>query len=296
MPAFRETEAPDGAFQAAKRSVKDSRRYNATFSALFRSGRARDFFSRAPLSREALAAELTRLAYVSFAHDGARLQHFLEMVGFRLVGRPYDDGNTQAYLAEGVDMKALVFRGSDDLGAWMTNLRAQPSRWAGEGRVHSGFSGALEKAYPAIEPLLKAGPGKPLLVCGHSLGGALALLAALRVGKAEVYTFGSPRVGNQAFAEAVDRMPGITLRRYVNFRDPVCLLPPSLPDYRHCGTAYYIDKNGSVSSSPSEPVAEDWRELRQLWKTVGGTLQVGLSGRRSATTDHSPINYVTALR
>jgi pimeloyl-ACP methyl ester carboxylesterase len=98
--------------------------------------------------------------------------------------------------------------------------------------------GALQQAWETSE--------RPVWVTGHSLGGALALLAAWRLQRQfirqfipvhEVVTFGAPMVGNAAAAHAFQReFPG-KIFRYVNIEDPVPLLPMvSLiaNSYAHC--------------------------------------------------------------
>ena len=139
MSAFRPTEPPGGPFQSGSRDEATGLAYRSTVAALFRPGRARRFFRHIPKSREALAAEMARLAYLSFADAGALVQAHLDRVGFRLRGSTYDDGNTQAFWAEGHDLRILAFRGSDDLRAWRTNLRSRPTYWVGPGKVHKGF-------------------------------------------------------------------------------------------------------------------------------------------------------------
>ncbi len=58
----------------------------------------------------------------------------------------------------------------------------------------------------AVGNLMQRHPGKPLYVAGHSMGGALATLCAIDLKFAfgipdvRVYTYGSPRVGNDIFA------------------------------------------------------------------------------------------------
>ncbi len=69
----------------------------------------------------------------------------------------------------------------------------------------------------------------PLVLTGHSLGGALATLAAMQLHrrKPRLITFGAPRVGNPAFAERFAQLipPGRALR-VGNYWDPI----PDLPD------------------------------------------------------------------
>ena len=101
-----------------------------------------------------------------------------------------------------------------------------------------------DPVFAATTEHLKA-KDRPLWVTGHSLGGALAILAAwlfLRrtVPVHQVYTFGAPMVGNKDVADALNREYAGKLFRYVNSPDPVPLLPMlSLVanDFAHCDRA-----------------------------------------------------------
>jgi pimeloyl-ACP methyl ester carboxylesterase len=70
----------------------------------------------------------------------------------------------------------------------------------------------------------------PAYIVGHSMGGALAQLAALDVrfagaaSRVHVYTFGAPRIGNDAFADVV-RAYTQEAWRFTHNRDIV----PSVP-------------------------------------------------------------------
>lgn len=103
---------------------------------------------------------------------------------------------------------------------------------------------------------------------GHSLGGAVALLASLecmaRGWTPTVTTFGEPRVGNEAFAAHVDMRFADALaevrttsagkersgdrdglyRRVTHVDDPVVLLPLTEWGYRPHGSELYISKSG----------------------------------------------------
>lgn len=77
-------------------------------------------------------------------------------------------------------------------------------------QVHAGFDADYKSTAPAMKEalgyVLSKFPTSPLWITGHSLGGALAMLAALdlhsnhSIATAGVYTFGQPRLGNQALA------------------------------------------------------------------------------------------------
>lgn len=92
-----------------------------------------------------------------------------------------------------------------------------------------------------------------LHVTGHSLGGALATLAAFDLTKqfnvdTTVYTFGQPRVGNKAFATDYDK----TVPRHfsvANGQDPVARVPKG--SYKKNGVRVVTSKSGDVVVAPS---------------------------------------------
>lgn len=59
----------------------------------------------------------------------------------------------------------------------------------------------------AVIDLQKSHPGRPLYIVGHSMGAAMATVCAvslrylLGIEDIRVYTYGSPRVGNDVFAQ-----------------------------------------------------------------------------------------------
>jgi hypothetical protein len=77
------------------------------------------------------------------------------------------------------------------------------------GRVHSGFLKALDEAWPSIRSHVNRNSlgNRNLWLTGHSLGGAIAKLAGQRLFEENcppsgIYTFGAPKVGDEAFAIA----------------------------------------------------------------------------------------------
>lgn len=292
--ALRMTEPPGGPYQAGSRMEKTGIPYHEELRALFEPGEAHDFFGHRPRSLEALAAEMSRLAY--FEGGDAGLDDFLGRVGLSLAVPSYDDGNTQAFYATGAQIRVLAFRGSDDLRAWQTNLKTRPVTWAGPGRVHQGFLEALDAAWRVLgRHLTAAGDPRPLLITGHSLGGGLATLAASRLPQALLYSFGAPRAGDSAFSHDMDKRAERHFR-YVGYRDPVCLLPPGLLGYRHCGVAYYIGKEGQVTALPPSHPRPRIRDMESLLRRFLSVMREPRKPRRNDLTDHSPINYVSALR
>jgi len=101
--------------------------------------------------------------------------------------------------------------------------------------------------------------GDPLFVTGHSLGAAVATIAAVELvamgfDVRAAYLFESPRVGNGAFAEFFDSyFQGKDVWRITHGRDPI----PSGPygfGYAHTGQEVYFDSNDNhhVCSSYQE--------------------------------------------
>ena len=112
----------------------------------------------------------------------------------------------------------LTFRGTNgfDLENWISNIkvlqRSYPNSPITGASVHSGFYQAYEEVKDQVRSvmtaLIKAHPNSPIFVNGHSLGGALAVFAALDVklnlkptNKITIYTYGQPRVGNEKFSD-----------------------------------------------------------------------------------------------
>ncbi len=138
-----------------------------------------------------------------------------------------------------------------------------------EGMVHPGFALLVETFLPDIQAIIKNSNAKQICLTGHSLGGALATLAAYRLINdfpfISVYTFGSPRVGDQDFKERYKKYK-ITHFRFENKNDIVPHLPPykqhrdfinnllcpfvdlQLPavNYQHVGTLQFINWEGHL--------------------------------------------------
>lgn len=121
--------------------------------------------------------------------------------GFLLVGRKNLKG--QAY---------ILFRGTQYLADWLTNLNLTLSPSASGQPVHDGFNKAFHSMLPQISVFVRSLPAGTRIHClGHSLGGALATIAAEWVRKHTIhqprlYSFGSPRVGLIGFSEQCTRL------------------------------------------------------------------------------------------
>ncbi|MCV3212761.1 50S ribosome-binding GTPase [Plectonema radiosum NIES-515] len=100
------------------------------------------------------------------------------------------------------------------------------------GEIHLGFALLMEEILPKIQSEIKQLKPKTICLTGHSLGGALATLAAYRLRKQgfsipiSIYTFGAPRVGDSAFASKYEDSKVLHFR-IENQNDIVPHLPPN---------------------------------------------------------------------
>lgn len=97
-------------------------------------------------------------------------------------------------------------------------------------------------------------PKYQILFVGHSLGGALAQIAALdfyaRNGmdsRISVYSYGSPRIGDSDFARNMNSMPYSSRLYRINVMgDPIPHLPLLQMGFEHSLQQYNVMKNGEI--------------------------------------------------
>jgi len=137
--------------------------------------------------------------------------------------------------------------------------------------VHGGFWRALNQVWLSkIMPNIALLRSKPLWITGHSLGGAIAVLAAMRLFRElpggptaqGVYTFGQPRVAKLGFAAAYQASPLWNRTfRFVNNMDIVPRVPPRVLKYCHVGRCGFFNNNRVLGSQPMAIEAlQPWRE------------------------------------
>lgn len=230
--------------------------------------------------------------------------------------------NTQVYVGGNDDAIVLAFRGSesptslDGFKDWLLtnakNFLVLPEGRAGTdfvaagvgARFHRGFLEALEEVWTPLLAETKAlftAKRRPVWVTGHSLGGALALVAAWRLQRQfipihQVYTFGAPMIGNEAAAKAYAKTFPSKIFRFVDEGDMVPLLPTvSLfsNEYNHCLTEVMLKAvaTGGVASGVVQELAQ--RTQDGLWNA---TLIDEFWGRlRSGVDSHLMGNYLARI-
>lgn len=168
----------------------------------------------------------------SYAYDykaqEETLKDSLKQIGWNLAVT-ISENATQAFVAFNKEYAVLAFRGTeaDRFRDIRADAKATQTACPTGGRVHSGFKEQYDDVASKVEAAL-AGEvikGKPLFVTGHSLGGAVATIAARRLRTehrvAACYTYGSPRVGTEEWVAQI-KTP---IYRIINSADPVPMVP-----------------------------------------------------------------------
>jgi hypothetical protein len=164
--------------------------------------------------------------------------------------------DTRAVFSVNGDDLIVAFRGTRSLANFVTDVECRQVRLHldSEAKVHVGFfvayEGIREALTETLTGLLSEHPDRRVWFTGHSLGGALAKLAALHFTSTltSVYTFGAPRVGNGAFRDLYNSQLLARTFRVVHADDVVPRVPWLLGSYRHSGHEVFFP-GGKVNPS-----------------------------------------------
>lgn len=223
-------------------------------------------------------------------------------------------------------MLVLAFRGTEvsSIQDISTDLRAHLVAAPGHGRVHAGFLAAFDKVHAPLKAALARYPGVPLYITGHSLGGALALVATRYLGSdstGATYTFGCPRAGDDVFfadiktpiyrivnaADGVTRIPFgyslvllLSLIRLIpingTFRIAEFLRSHFL-GYTHAGSVVFLSDAPNIPDDQQIP----FRDLQVLmspdafWRFCIVVRRFFLTGGKAVIADHCMGDYALKL-
>ena len=201
----------------------------------------------------------------------------------------FDVDDAQAYLLKQYGAYILSFRGTSSKSDVLADIDAGKTfeidkvSGVSVGKVHHGFKQELDKLWPEIYS--HTSNISSLYVTGHSLGAAMATLAARRLYNKvlTVITFGSPRVGTQEFVNncLFDHY------RVQNNCDDVTKVPLLIMGFRHHGTHVYLDVNGKIRKFNIWQIIKDMIRSRIISRLKRKRF-IGL-------TDHFMDNYISKL-
>jgi hypothetical protein len=217
----------------------------------------------------------------------------------------------------------LAFRGTvpNDFINWLTdaNTVMRPA-FGGFGQLHTGFYSNLEPLWSDVADTVDdavsgrqgaAGsePLQNLYITGHSLGAAMAVIAAARIFSdgfqdwqrlvRGVYTFGQPAVGDGAFGRHYEQR--FNLYRHVYHQDVVPRMPPrSVGEFSHFGKEFLATDGKWQNADPPET------ELAHFLVTSVASAGIDYVSRRVVSfrglrlpyslEDHGPEGYIRTSR
>ena len=254
----------------------------------------------------------------------------LKKADFELLDSFAEEG-TEALLAQlkshdGFDgMLVLAFRGTQpNIKDVLTDIKADLVNADCGGRVHRGFLEAFAKVEEEITNALLLHQDQPLYITGHSLGGALALLATRMLASDSMgacYTYGCPRTGDDEVfigiktpvyrvvnaADGVTRVPFgygfsflLALLRVIPVNGTLQLsewLRKNFLDYTHYGNLVFLSDAPNVVDE--EGIRFKDLEVKKspniFWRVSIVSLRLLKTRLKAAATDHFILDYSQKL-
>ncbi|MBM3382903.1 MAG: lipase family protein [Betaproteobacteria bacterium] len=250
-------------------------------------------------------------SYLAYSFWPGKRMRILSSWGFSNI-QLFDDSasSTNGYWAEHTDFILIAFRGTQEPTDLLIDIAVKLERLE-EGRenilVHSGFKRGAESVWKHVEGAARYAQErkKPLFVTGHSLGGAVALLNALRLEKSNfpvqaLWTFGAPKVGNNLFFQSARALFEAKWHRINQETDPIPALPFTFEDenrLRHWSNRWgqfipVLERFAENSQYDTAPLVyrETTSELTQRPITRRRFSEIGLGFLK-----HLPRSYVCDL-
>lgn len=157
----------------------------------------------------------------------------------------WDDGSNTG-ICYGIIGNTVCFRGSKVVLDWIRDGQAEMTPVTGLGRVHSGAWLGMPQVIEHLRSTLLPDP----VFTGHSLGAMRASQVAASISFSKLTIFGSPRPGDQTFA---DLFTGKCVTSYKNIHDPVTDVPLPFPEFPYVHIAPFIHVDGMVDNSLGFP-------------------------------------------
>lgn len=199
--------------------------------------------------------------------EGNRTEEEMKADGYNIQYIHDKDSDMQCVVITKDDKIHIGFRGTLTARHLMKDLNATlvTAGFLGKGRIHGGFYHGFRKIMPQLSEALDKhakAEGKSLHdydfgITGHSMGGALAKIAALYMNKEwkinpkkfRVATFGDPRVFDIKAANAYDEVLGNNTVRVSEYgQDVVSHVPSGSMGFKHVGAHIKVQTPKGYSS------------------------------------------------
>ncbi|MDS3862404.1 lipase family protein [Thermosynechococcaceae cyanobacterium BACA0444] len=207
----------------------------------------------------------------------------------------FDEHSSQAILVDHQKYFCMAFRGTDQLIDWIDNINAFPVKQL-FGEFHRGFWNSVEaiwdQIYNQYKRLNNLKVRKPLFLTGHSLGGAMAVIAGSKLIHVDepftnIYTFGQPRVMTRNTARIFNIESKTRCFRFNNNNDLVTRAPSRLMGYSHVGTYLHILEDGTI-----EQELGFWHQfIDSFYGAIESLKEKGIDG----VEDHDMGKYLDAI-
>ena len=195
--------------------------------------------------------------------------------------------DTQAFVAKKGKSVYVVFRGTSSKKDAQNDASIDKVPFINPGdKVHIGFLSSWDAVKNVVlKDITKMSGYDKIVVCGHSLGAAVATLCAYNLSHVftdatiECCTIGSPRVGNKTFKNNYDSRKIKTLR-IVHNNDVVTHSP--FIGYHHVNYMLRIDSDGNIKK-----YMIDWNRVWNYVKSM-------VTGKN--IKDHMTDGYISSLK
>jgi len=168
--------------------------------------------------------------------------------------------STTAFVVKRKTIDIICFRGSKGVHDWIFNASAIPVPYAGR-LCHGGFAAAHASVWGKVKKHIDM--KKRTLVCGHSLGGALAELSAAKLWKEHpnlnLVAFGKPNTFFKGFKRSMTLDNQISC---VQGSDMVARIPRFCYGPSKSQTMLYFSNDGNDYINPHKDLKEDDRRIK----------------------------------
>tara|TARA_Y100001936_G_scaffold42826_2_gene41595 strand:+ start:1171 stop:1911 length:741 start_codon:yes stop_codon:yes gene_type:complete len=168
--------------------------------------------------------------------------------------------STTVYVAKRKSIDIIAFRGTQQGRDWLTDALVVPVPYVGR-LCHGGFTAAHASVWGKVKKHLDM--KKRTLICGHSLGGALAELSAAKLWKKHpninLVTFGKPNVFFKGFKRPMELDNQISC---VQGSDMVARIPRLCYGPSRSQTMLYFANSLQDYINPPKEVRKEDRSLK----------------------------------